>query len=281
MRIEPEFIRRAFPVRCLVKFPNGQYMTMRQPSSEIGWSPPINRRGEIMQLSRKSLARLSFLANATEVRFESMLTLTYPTTIADSLDGPTIKKHLGEVLKYLRKFENLEYLWFLEFTKNEVPHFHVLTTIDRITPKMRFDLMNVWVSAVMSIFPDYDPWFDGRSQLYLRDDRLHDIQTKMSRVVLHKKSWELARNQNGLRGYVAKYAAKKHQKDVPNQFKRVGRFWGTSKGVKPKYLDIQPADEEKILQWLNTERPLSFDNKLRWELAPKYIWIPADEEIPF
>jgi hypothetical protein len=168
---------------------------------------PEPGRESVGEFSRKSRSRLAFVANNTSVQFLSIVTLTYPADFPD--DGELVKRHLRNMLmRFRRKYQAIEYLWFIEFQKRGAPHFHILLS----TEKLNRD----WLSASWYIICagcDPDP-----------------------RHLAAGTNWALVRSPGGLRRYAVKYAAKIYQKAVPLAYQSVGRFWGHSRGVAPKPL---------------------------------------------
>lgn len=196
-------------------------------------------RETVTCLSRKSLQRMAFTVQNTEVNFASMVTLTYPAEYPEN--GKVIKVHLNRFLSWLRSRRAGDYVWFLEFQKRGAPHFHILVESD-VTP-MREDISKRWYKAVKS-----------------GDDKHLRAGTRTEKI----------RQADGARRYAAKYGAKKEQKTVPPRFSDVGRFWGASRGVKPVPVaeyDVWGASQDDIANIMDyvgwdysdslRERPLS------------------------
>jgi hypothetical protein len=180
--------------------------------------PPERVDGDIMNLSRKSLRRLAFTASNTAVDFVAMLTLTYPE--AYPVDGRICKRHLNTLLTRLRqKYTAVSYLWFMEFQKRGAPHFHIL--VDRFIPHDW--LAEAWYKIVDS-----------------GDEKHLQAGTQADKI----------RSQNGAKHYVVKYAAKCNQKAVPIGFRRVGRYWGASRNVKPQPVGTIDINESQLYQLL-------------------------------
>ncbi len=201
----------------------------------------IGERGEIVSLSKKSLRRLSLIANNTEVEFRSFLTLTYPKDYPS--DGKLVKKHLNAFLTALRRhLGRVEYLWFLEFQKRGAPHIHLfldyelpspLRPMKRVTGRRVKDVRvnwehQDWVS---------DRWFEIVGS---GDEKHRDAGS----------AWEVIEKRDGMARYVAKETYKTFQKIVPTGYRNVGRFWGTSKGVPPKEPDMIEANLEELQAFL-------------------------------
>lgn len=219
-----------------------------------------------MELTKESLTRLIWVVQTCSTDFKSMITLTYPQEILPMLQnaeytGKQSKQALHTVLVWLKRRFKASYLWFAEFTKQGIIHYHILTTVDAITPKARFDLASVWVGQVMH---KPDCW------KYHHFSEIHAIQTKMAKVILHRKSWQLEKIPGGMRRYATKYAAKPYQKQVPIWYQDMGRFWGHSSDVSPNAGDILPATEEDVRKWMAECKPEEFVS--RCEVVPKYLW---------
>jgi hypothetical protein len=171
-------------------------------------------RGKIRELSEKSRMNLQSLAyelSAMGIKPDIMVTLTYPGDWASVAgEGRAIKRHLAafrrRIERYLKKRDvGCSALWFLEFQKRGAPHWHLIF------------------------------WGEG-----LQDSCLQALREKVARdwasIVKHPCQFERAKHRKagtrtekmrkGHFGYVSKYASKTEQKEVPEQFQNVGRFWG-------------------------------------------------------
>lgn len=168
-------------------------------------------RSEITMLSRESLRRLAFVAHNTAVRFDSMVTLTYPAEFCS--DGQEVKRHLRTWLKWSRREGGVNsYLWALEFQRRQAPHFHIFTAGG--------DLLHMKQAVSLR-------WFE----IVASDDPKHlAAGTRTERL----------RKPDAAGRYAAKYASKPHQKAVPPNYRNVGRFWGHSYDVKPEPLASKP-----------------------------------------
>ena len=293
--LTPEEIRRYFPIVGLEIYPNSCarvlrygggnndqmaiYLAKEQQKPFIDNEP--NKR-RIKEMSKKSMASLVFVTQSTEIEFTSMLTLTYPVAMRSVLNEKIIKDNLNAVLAMLRSRFNkddnkLEYLWFMEFTKNDMPHFHVLLNVPAITPSTRWAITETWVKQLMTT----------ASCMALNFEQQHVLQTKIARVILHRKSFELIRDTQGARKYVAKYATKREQKILPINWEFSGRFWGCSKGVSPEPEGVIPMTEEQLRGILSRYRSQEFMSRM--EVVPKLIWnidlqkeaMEIPDEIPF
>lgn len=171
--------------------------------------PPVGfTREDIKEFSYKSRRRLAFVASNTDVAFKVMLTLTYPASFPG--DGKEVKRHLQAMIRWLRHHkETLDYLWFLEFQKRGAPHIHMLINCDLSALPGKKDISAHWYKIV-----------DSGDEKHLK------AGTRT----------ETLRSEEGGKRYTVKYAMKMEQKDVPEQFQNVGRFWGHSLRVKPKQI---------------------------------------------
>lgn len=180
-------------------------------------------RGDVKEFSRASRARLAFVASNTDVVFTTMVTLTYPADFPS--DGATVKAHLHAFLnKISRHLEAPQYLWFLEFQRRGAPHIHVLLDwkLSRdadIKTMWRRYFAHLWYYIVGS-----------------GDEKHLRAGTRVE---------ELRSPEGGAR-YAVKYAMKMHQKLVPDGFESVGRFWGHSRGVKPRALMKDECTEDDV-----------------------------------
>jgi hypothetical protein len=137
-----------------------------------------------------------------------MLTLTYPREFP--MDGRLVKRHWHNMRTWLVR-EGIKGCWFLEFQKRGAPHFHVF--LNSRVKKGR--IAERWYQIVGS------------------EDLSHLVAG--TRI-------ELLREQHGASAYAAKYASKVEQKEPPEGFRDVGRFWGTFGD-----LDVSPVEEHDYM----------------------------------
>jgi hypothetical protein len=177
----------------------------------VGGTPEGVTRGEITMFTRQARARLAFVAANTSITFRTMITLTYPAEYPT--DGQRVKRDLKAFLDWLRRETGgCEYLWFLEFQKRGAPHFHIL--IDTPWPRRRAEETALRDRVASTWYRIADTGDAKHLAAGTRTERL--------------------RSSDGGARYAVKYAAKMRQKAVPLQYRNVGRFWGHSKGVKPR-----------------------------------------------
>jgi hypothetical protein len=126
-----------------------------------------------------------------EVSLPVMVTLTYPAEYPTS--GRVVKRHLHAFENWCRR-RGVGGVWFLEFQDRGAPHLHLLVT--RGLPPL--EVSAAWYRIVAS-----------------GDERHLRVGTRVE--PMHSPfAWV----------YAAKYGAKAEQKDVPESFRDVGRFWG-------------------------------------------------------
>lgn len=195
--------------------------------------PAKFERGNITELSAKSLARLAFVAFNTQADFRSMVTLTYPAEYSN--DGRAVKADLNAFLVWHRKlFPGEKYLWFLEFQERGAPHFHVLSTVDLVS---HGKLSTITRNSGKQWQTRWETW--QRLESYWKQRGGGDT------------SWEVMQEKDGGKRYAAKYATKAYQKRVPEAYQNVGRFWGYSReGVKPDPEGIYLCDETMLREAL-------------------------------
>lgn len=169
-------------------------------------------RKKITKFSKQSAKNLKFHMNNSKVKFSNMITLTYPSEFPTN--GIEVKYHLNRFTKFL-KDQKCEYTWIIEFQKRGAPHFHLIT--DTYIDKNL--VSNVWYNIVNS------------------GDQKHLVAgTKCERLRLGRV---------GAKSYVRKYLNKAEQKDVPEGYKDVGRFWGKSDTTYEK--EIKEIDQEDAI----------------------------------
>lgn len=229
-----------------------------------GLCPPKAKKGKIMTLSKRSLSNLIWTAANTLVKFKSMATLTY------GLDSPTTgkeaKAHLNRFLTgWKRDLGGFSYLWVMEFTANDRPHFHILTSIclDLQDDRLRSEFAWRWSRAVC-----------GKSARWycdLKTLQRVSLRERMFLVHRHPDSLKELWSDDGAIRYVTKYAAKLEQKEVPPQFADVGRFWGTSrdvaKSVKALY-SVPIGSQDQLQDYLVG---IGRDDLIDWEILPTKI----------
>lgn len=148
-------------------------------------------RKPITELSETSLRSMKLHArNMASASY--IITLTYPKDFPSN--GKEVKRHL-ECMKMWFKRHGISAFWFLEFQARGAPHYHLFTD----KPISKEELSKKWYQVV-----------DSGDEKHLR------AGTQIQRI----------RKPHAVAAYAAKYATKKEQKEVPQGYSNVGRFWG-------------------------------------------------------
>lgn len=163
-------------------------------------------KSAIKEFSFKSQRNCKFMFDSASRDLSTAICLTYPLELREKLDGRQIKKHFKAfILAYLRKFGlKGRYIWVLEFQKNRNPHFHLVTDC-----KVDINIQREFVAA---------RWFKI-------------VDSKLEKHLNAGTSCEVVRSQTGVAAYMASYLQKADQKQVPENFANVGRFWGGSRNA--------------------------------------------------
>jgi len=160
----------------------------------------------ITEFTIKAQRNCKFKFDSASRGMTSAICLTYPQEMREELDGRRIKKHFKAfILAYLREFGlDGRYFWVLEFQKNRNPHFHIVTDCKADIKVQREFVAARWYKIVGS---------------------------GLQKALKAGTSCELVRSQAGVASYIAGYLKKADQKQVPENFHNVGRFWGGSRNA--------------------------------------------------
>lgn len=216
-------------------------------------------RGMIKELSFRSRMKMLETALTSSVEFNSMMTLTYPNRYP--LLGAEVKKHLHTFNTMFFRECPSEYFWFLEFQNRGAPHYHVLSQISDIEDADRSTMADCWVrsiglhkdSAYMGV------WGRERAIEYKKVYLRH----------MAKEHYDDVRETEGAIRYLIKYATKPYQKEVPESYRDVGRFWGCSRGVRENKRDFDryPINADLLRNVLEmNENPVH-----EWRYIPTYL----------
>jgi len=242
---------------------------MRFPMSK----PEPPERQEIYEMSRKSRLRMAHLVANSEVKWKSLLTLTYGDFFVPS-DGKELKRQLNIILKSLRNRFDSEYFWFMEFTKKGKPHFHIILTVN----PSEFDRR--WLADRWAKITVYDVWKNHTEALMwdehigwkdIPEEIMCDERDKVGRVHSHPKTWEAIYKPNGAVRYMLKYATKTEQKLVPVEFGNCGRFWGASRGVEAHLVMTLELGKDITLEKMTEIFSQVLPDDL--PLIPKYLFV--------
>jgi len=265
---EAEVTKKVCPIVAVKNHGNGVLEIKRECLLQSSPFGDNGRKGrKIKMLTNKSLQKLIATVQATDIEFYTMLTLTYPKIFPNN--GQEVKADLNGMLSYLRSKWEFEYLWFIEFQKRGAPHFHILTDHRSITPSMRLGLAEVWVKKIIN-----SDWFIAQTVIEsVNCDKCeYDVMTRHVKnafaVVLHRDTWQFVRDLDGAKKYVTKYASKPEQKEVPKNYRDVGRFWGCSKGVRLGD-GVQKKTTEKQLQRFLFEQD---HPTAKFDMLPKFVY---------
>lgn len=149
-------------------------------------------RSGITKLTAASLRRMKLHFRNMSDSGQYMVTLTYPREFP--MDGAKVKAHLRAMREWFRRRE-VSAAWFLEFQDRGAPHLHLVTD----KPVDKKELSRKWFDVVGS-----------------GDEKHLRAGTQQAKL----------RKAHAIAAYVAKYASKAKQKEVPEGYKNVGRFWG-------------------------------------------------------
>jgi hypothetical protein len=153
-------------------------------------------RQAIAGFSEDSKRRMLFtFRNVVGLRV--LVTLTYPGQF--STDGREVKQDWANMRRWLSR-RGVAGAWFMEFQARGAPHFHVFLTAE--VPKE--EVAAAWYRIV-----------DSGDERHLRAG---------TRI-------EALRELHAAGAYAAKYLKKQEQKEVPEGFSDVGRFWGLFGGL--------------------------------------------------
>ena len=192
---------------------------VRKGFSRPGSSHERAPRAQIFEFSASSRRNLLKTCRNSGHHITSQFCLTYHDNWPK--DGVELKRQIHVFLVLLaRHYKGVHYLWVLEFQARTAPHFHLFLDLD-VTPHNQQFLAETWLTV------------SGQSE----DDVC--------------RSWHLHQNNffpwSMVSGsYVSKYAEKAEQKDVPENFHNVGRFWGSSRNMVPKSYIIDPVEVEDV-----------------------------------
>lgn len=231
MALTPQEIDALYGIHRIVVFKNG-LMVERKARYPMPKPKPPLKKG-IFEMTRKSKLKLTHIITNCDLQFLSLFTLTYGDYISP-IDGRELKRQVNVFLNHFRRrFKTDEYVWFLEFTRKQRPHLHVLTTVG----PNQFD--RIWLGeawAKISVYDAIRRLLEKKCEglRVVHPINMFDVLEECHKVWLvhrHLKNWEKIRKSDGAMRYALKYATKSEQKLVPAQFGNVGRFWGISRGV--------------------------------------------------
>jgi len=176
--------------------------------------PTGGRRGSIRAFTRASQRKLAMKAANVSAHFVSLLTLTYhglpeegePERERNVRIARRGKEDLNRFLTSMRRALG-RYFWVMEFQRRGVVHFHLLC--EREVGADRVSL--AWCRAT---------------------GELGDVA-----AMRHSARVDQVRDQRAARSYLGRYLGKVDQKNLPPGIEQAGRWWGSSRSLRPVVLD--------------------------------------------
>lgn len=270
-RLSAEVVNTLYPVSG-VRVHRGVVVVKRLCTIQIRPSQHKKKGQQIMYLSRRSLNNFAFYVSTTEVRFMSLLTLSYGANYPK--DGKQAKADLTRMLTWLkRKYKGLEYFWFLEFQERGAPHFHVGLNIAHPGDVGHAELALAWSKICCKVEYEYSYWKEIEYGLdYIISARGGSVRDDVARQHRRAKVWENVRSVDGAIRYVLSYALKPYQKTVPADYRNVGRFWGLSAGVGAGVgADFRATESEVRALMVELGRDMA-----KFDVLPKYLFHSGD-----
>jgi hypothetical protein len=237
---DPKVFNDCNPVEGIIVYPHGCIRVKRK--SLIKGRYDYEKREVIQKFSSRSRQRLALVAKETDIEFESFITLTYGVNFP--VNGLVVKKHLKKFIRLMKQwFGYFDYLWFFEFQKRGAPHIHIAVSLPPPTDWDRVSMSSIWADEVL----------DLRNWEY---SRLHSKNVRTDRDAVYEfhlrcSQWEKIRSKEGIGRYALKYALKPEQKEPPDWYGKVGRFWGHSKEVgklRGRHFSMGEEDVRRILR---------------------------------
>lgn len=258
MHLQPVQFNYLYPISQVVIM-GKDWKVVREPLFE-NQKMGRGKKSKITKLSKRSLHNMLWAAKELKLKFKSMLTLTYG--VINPKDGRDAKYHLNVVLQAIRdKLPKMAYFWFMEFTKKGRVHFHILLTYEP-RESWRKIIAKAWSNATVRNV-SRETLQDGWT-----DDLIEYEAEKVYKVHSHPEAWQKLKVKDGAIRYVAKYAMKQEQKEVPVEYSNCGRFWGRSRYYPKKDTVTIDATQEEIesrLQYLNHP-------SINFDVIPKYVF---------
>lgn len=183
-------------------------------------TPKPGIRQKIFEFSDSSRRHLLEVCRESGHKIRSQFCLTYHTDFP--LDGREVKADVARFERQVKRCfgQDTPMLWVLEFQKRGAPHIHFFSDIEP-NPFNRRTLSILWVKHALGYTQSLDiPTF-----------RFHDH-------VKNFQGWTMKSGQYLVKEYINKI----EQKEVPENFQNVGRFWAATRNMKPDYEIISPMD---------------------------------------
>jgi len=155
-------------------------------------------RGDVKEFSYRSERRMRLVLEDTAHLWNVFAMLSYPGEYP--CNGLKVKRDIRALIRWLRHRNHNDFFWGLEFQRRGAPHINLLLSkkIDKE------DLAEAWYRIVGS------------------GDKRHLLAgTGIAKV----------RQKDSMATYILGYVRKRWQKDVPEGYENVGRFWGCSRST--------------------------------------------------
>jgi len=183
------------------------------------------KKTKIMEFSKASEKRLLFICRNSGHMIKSQIALTYHFKIPET--GEEIKKQIHHLLiKIQREYGKIYYLWVLEFQERGAPHFHLFTSLPADNVICRV-IGTAW------------------NKIIKEDEQHLRFQTDSRSMI----EWKMISGK-----YLSsQYVSKQKQKQVPENFKDVGRFWAASRNMKPEKETLYLSGQNNMLDKIMTD----------------------------
>jgi len=219
------------------------------------------KRGVITEFTDQARFRLLHVIKNCELDFRSMATITYPAEFP--MSGRIAKRHLNAFTVALRRrFPGISGIWFLEFQRRGAPHFHIMLNLDLADHGPIVERTRKHRNGTSRTFQTVQSVHEWISQTWFRivgsGDKKH---------LRAGSSWEVIEHEEGALRYGAAHAAKPFQKEVPEGFADVGRFWGSLGEVRIPSPEIDPITPEELVYLLGYDAVVSSKSRVK-----KYLW---------
>lgn len=184
--------------------------------------PKGGQRDVIKEFSYEARYRLLHFCKNCNADFFSMLTITYPRDFPR--DGKAVKNDLRKFKQWLqREVEGIQGVWFLEFQRRGAPHFHFLLSVDlrdqgTLITKRRGGTRR---GEKSDTYATVDICEKRAAASWYRIVKSGDEKHLKAGVC-----WEVLESHDAALRYAAMHAGKPKQKEVPEDYQNVGRFWG-------------------------------------------------------
>ena len=176
---------------------------------------PRGARGRIVALSEASRRRLVLTCRNVEP-LPYHLVFTYPAEFP--ADGAVVKRDQKALLKRIRRrWPEFRGVWWLEFQQRGAPHVHMAATGGLLGEVSPTDGMHGW--ARLQALEEFHQWL-----LVAWAEVVASGDPKHRRHGVYLEPWRSG--VYGLQEYASKEAGKWVQKEPPEGFVNVGRFWG-------------------------------------------------------